>query len=228
MLKRLTRRRTLMLATVAALLVTAFAAVTQAQAATIYACVKKNGSAHIFNKKPKCAKHETALSWNTTGPAGKNGANGTNGSNGTNGTNGTNGAVAGYSAFEASAIVLDSSFQTVVEKSLPTGSFIVAASVELDGYAESAESYSEEECILSDTSSSKTVLEVTSYWGSPFFNVRAGEYLAQGAIPFHTALTTTAPSKLLVRCREVVGYGNSLEVEAANRSIVAVQTSANS
>ncbi|HEX8714205.1 MAG TPA: hypothetical protein VF706_01445 [Solirubrobacteraceae bacterium] len=80
-----------MLVTTAALLVAALAATSQAQAATVYACVKKNGSARIFTKKPKCKKGESALSWSNVGAAGKNGANGANGTNGSNGKDGTNG-----------------------------------------------------------------------------------------------------------------------------------------
>ena len=85
------RRGTALLIVCAAIVVAVLAASPQAGASTLYACVKKNGSAHIYAKKPKCKKHEKKLSWNTEGPAGKNGLNGTNGSNGTNGKNGTNG-----------------------------------------------------------------------------------------------------------------------------------------
>jgi hypothetical protein len=77
-------------AAIIALLVT-LAVASQATAATYYACVKKNGSARVFTKKPKCKKGESKLSWNSPGPAGKNGVNGVNGVNGKNGTNGTNG-----------------------------------------------------------------------------------------------------------------------------------------
>jgi hypothetical protein len=87
------RRGTFALAAVASLLVAAFAAVPAAQASTLYACVTKSGTAHVFTKKPKkCkSKKEKLVSWNTTGPAGKNGANGTNGTSGTNGKEGAAG-----------------------------------------------------------------------------------------------------------------------------------------
>lgn len=88
---RITRRATAVVVAAGALLLAALAAAPQASAATLYACVKKNGSAHIYAKKPKCRKHETKLSWNTEGAAGKNGLSGTNGKNGANGTNGTSG-----------------------------------------------------------------------------------------------------------------------------------------
>jgi hypothetical protein len=87
------RRVTAAILAAGALLLAAFAIAPTAGAATLYACVKKNGTAHIYAKKPKCKKHESKLSWNTEGAAGRNGSNGLNGLNGvgTNGTNGTNG-----------------------------------------------------------------------------------------------------------------------------------------
>jgi hypothetical protein len=85
------RRGALALAVTTAVLVGGLAVVGQAGATSLYACVKKNGSARLFNKKPKCKKGETKLTWNSPGPAGSGGTNGTNGKNGTNGTNGTNG-----------------------------------------------------------------------------------------------------------------------------------------
>ncbi|HST33188.1 MAG TPA: hypothetical protein VLJ80_06665 [Solirubrobacteraceae bacterium] len=72
----------------------ALATASQAGAATYYACVKKNGSAHIYSSKPKCKRGESKLSWNNVGPAGKNGsgANGANGANGKEGPKGETGA----------------------------------------------------------------------------------------------------------------------------------------
>lgn len=87
----ITRRGILMVAAAAVSLFASLAAASQAGAATYYACVKKNGSAHIYTKKPKCKKGESKLSWNNVGPAGRNGANGANGKNGANGANGING-----------------------------------------------------------------------------------------------------------------------------------------
>jgi hypothetical protein len=86
-----TRRGLSAFVVIAALLFAALAATSQASASTLYACVKKNGSARVFSKKPKCKKGETKLSWNNEGAAGKNGLNGNNGLNGLNGTNGTSG-----------------------------------------------------------------------------------------------------------------------------------------
>jgi hypothetical protein len=87
-----TRRGAVALAAAGALLLATFAATPRADAATLYACVKKKGgTVHVFTKKPKCKRGESKLSWNTQGVAGNNGANGANGAAGKNGTNGTNG-----------------------------------------------------------------------------------------------------------------------------------------
>jgi|GEM_PF-3121847 len=91
MSKSINRRGIVVLVTVGALLVAALAVTSQAQASTLYACVKKNGTARVFTKKPKCKKGESKLSWGNVGPGGKNGAGGANGANGKNGTNGTEG-----------------------------------------------------------------------------------------------------------------------------------------
>jgi hypothetical protein len=88
----ITRRGIAVLVAAMFSLFAALAMASQAGAATYYACVKKNGSAHIFTKKPKCKRGESKLSWNSPGPAGRNGLNGASGKNGTNGTNGINGA----------------------------------------------------------------------------------------------------------------------------------------
>jgi len=85
------RRGAALLALAGGLLLLAVAGAPAASAGTLYACAKKNGSARIFTKKPKCKRGETKLLWNKEGPAGRNGANGANGTNGTNGANGTAG-----------------------------------------------------------------------------------------------------------------------------------------
>jgi Collagen triple helix repeat (20 copies) len=96
------QRSTAILCAAGTLLAASLAAAPQADAAALYACVKKNGTARIFKKKPKCRKGETKLSWNVGGPAGKNGANGSNGSNGSNGPNGKEG-IAGKEGKEGTA-----------------------------------------------------------------------------------------------------------------------------
>jgi hypothetical protein len=87
------RRAVAVLTALGALLLAAFAAAPQAEASTIYACVKKkSGTARFVTKKTKCKKGETKVSWNTEGLAGKNGANGTNGATGKEGTAGKEGS----------------------------------------------------------------------------------------------------------------------------------------
>jgi hypothetical protein len=87
------RRGTAVLGTAGALLLAVLAIAPQANAATIYACVKnKAGTARVFTKKPKCKRGETRLSWNTTGPAGLNGTNGVGGGAGKDGPAGGEGA----------------------------------------------------------------------------------------------------------------------------------------
>jgi len=88
----ITRRGTPLVAAAIISLLAMLAIAPQAGATTYYACVKKNGAAHIYTKKPKCRRGESKLSWNSRGPAGRNGKNGANGANGKNGANGANGA----------------------------------------------------------------------------------------------------------------------------------------
>jgi hypothetical protein len=68
-------------------------------AAVIHGCyTKKTGSLRVLPRGRTCARSESAIAWNQTGPigprgfAGPAGIPGTNGTNGKNGTNGANGA----------------------------------------------------------------------------------------------------------------------------------------
>jgi hypothetical protein len=75
-----------------ALVLPAVAIVPQANAATIYACVKKGtGSARFTSKRAKCRKGETRLSWNSLGPAGPAGSRGAPGAQGAPGSLGAAG-----------------------------------------------------------------------------------------------------------------------------------------
>jgi hypothetical protein len=146
------------LTSTAALLTGALALAPPADASTLYACVKKNGNARIFHRKPRCSKRESLLSWNSPGPAGPNGLNGANGApgrdgaagrdgvngkdgangrDGTNGENGANGAVGGFATALAGGesvaytTATEGAPATILSKSLPAGNFIVAAKAEL-------------------------------------------------------------------------------------------------
>ena len=89
----ITRRGIATLAAAGSLLLVALAVAPHADAAEIFACVKKKGGAvRIVTKSTKCKKTEKKLTWNVIGPAGKKGADGKNGANGTSGTNGKEGA----------------------------------------------------------------------------------------------------------------------------------------
>jgi hypothetical protein len=88
----ITRRGMAVAATAGALLLAALAAAPAADAQTLYACVKKDGSAHVYTKKPKCKKHETKLSWGTAGQSGSNGVNGAQGLRGATGATGSGGS----------------------------------------------------------------------------------------------------------------------------------------
>src|ERR1700719_1074924 len=81
-------RRGLAVFAIGALLLAALVSASEAGASTLYACVKRDGTAHIYIKKPRCKKRETKLSWSSEGPAGRNGASGANGVNGKEGLQG--------------------------------------------------------------------------------------------------------------------------------------------
>lgn len=86
------RRAIVALSAAGALLVTALAAAPQAEAKTIYACVKKKGGAvRILSAKTKCKKGESNISWNTSGPAGAIGLPGVKGATGATGATGPTG-----------------------------------------------------------------------------------------------------------------------------------------
>src|SRR5882757_6581991 len=92
MSQSINRRALATLTSGAALMLSTVATAPQADAATLYACVKKNGNARVFTRRPKCKRHESRLSWNTSGPAGRNGLNAANGSPGAGGAAGRDGA----------------------------------------------------------------------------------------------------------------------------------------
>ena len=64
------RRATIVPTALTALLFGLLAMAPSTGAATLYACVKKSGDAHIYKKKPKCRKGQTRISWGSSGPSG--------------------------------------------------------------------------------------------------------------------------------------------------------------
>jgi hypothetical protein len=120
-----------MLVAAGALLLALLAAAPQAEAATIYACVKKsNGTARIVTKTTKCKKGETKLSWNTVGPAGKNGTNGTNGATGKEGSPGAEGKEGPSEVYEVelssgTSVLAKDTPATLTLSNLPPGAYAI-------------------------------------------------------------------------------------------------------
>jgi hypothetical protein len=142
----ITSRGVALIAAAAVSLLAAFAMASQADAATLYACVKKEGgSMRLVSQHAKCTKSERKVGWSTTGPAGKNGANGaagaggkngSNGSNGSNGNNGANGSALGLYAFKDGPVALASvaTEQTVATlANVPPGKYLFNAKAEVEG-----------------------------------------------------------------------------------------------
>jgi len=224
MSRPIARRGTFLLASTAALIVAAFAAVPAAQASTLYACVAKNGSAHLYAKKPK--KGEKLLSWNSAGingASGVNGAPGAPGAAGAKGANGANGAVAGYVVKQVGSVNITEEEHPIVSKSLPAGSYIVSAKVETSAAGKSA-GMMESRCELFDG----TTLD-ESQWisGLAEFGI-GGIFLASTTLPLETAVTLTKTTPMEVWCETQLNKATSGEMSAADAVLVAVQTSSNS
>jgi hypothetical protein len=231
------------LAATGALLLAAFAAAPQAEASTLYACVKKGGTVKVYTKAPKCKKHETKISWNSVGPAGKNG---TNGANGTNGTNGANGAVAGYSAVQSKGVAFtklesNQANTLILSKSLPAGSYIVNGGVTLtasqagkNGEGGSAlATYVDMSCTMADTPISGSAVSDTAFW-SGFTNIPVIVIaIGNTSLSFDMAVTTTTASTATITCTNILNNGSNTSPsvfteEASGGVITAVQTSSNS
>jgi hypothetical protein len=220
----ITRRGTIALAAATALMLAAFAA-PQADASTLYACVKKNGTARFVSKTVKCKKGEKRLSWNTEGPAGKNGANGTNGTNGTNGKDGApglNGAVAGYSVSQSGFINITAEQRLIVSKTLPAGHYLVSAKVETSAAGKSI-GLIETQCELFDGSPLDE-----SQWIGVTSEFIPGTFLASSTLPMQTVLDVTKPTAVQVWCETQLNKVTSGEVTASQGQLFAVQTGSNS
>lgn len=142
----ITSRGVALITAAAISLLAAFAMAAQADAATLYACVKKEGgSVRLVSQRAKCTKSERKVSWSMTGPAGKNGASGANGAagatgkngaNGGNGSNGTNGSTGALYAFKDGPVGLApvATEQTVATLSnIPAGKYLFNAKAEVEG-----------------------------------------------------------------------------------------------
>jgi hypothetical protein len=212
------RRGTAVLVAACALLVGSLSVAAAADASTLYACVKKNGTARVFTKKPKCKKGESKITWGSAGPAGKNGANGANGGagkdgangkNGENGANGADGAVAGYSASRESAVNILSgtigSPITVVTKKLPAGSYIVSAKTVIAASDTANGATWVAQCQLFDGTTS----DLANASGAIVTNFLF--HTGSATVPLGFALSTTTETTVTLACTHVwdtSGTGN--------------------
>jgi len=214
-----------------------------AGAATLYACVKKDGTAHLFGGKHKCHKGEHRLSWNLKGLAGANGSPGVNGLTGTPGASGkagapgVNGAVAGFSKVLSGGNVIltgseSSTPVTVLSLSLPAGSYILSAHVTLEFIESQAGGEAADECSLIDTpTGGGATVEDSEFYVAPI-NFAFIEFVALSNLPLQLAVSSpSAPSTVSIQCfveLQITPKGSTFKAEADTASIDAVQTSSNS
>jgi hypothetical protein len=139
------------------------------------------------------------------GVKGTNGVDGTKGTNGVNGANGTNGTIAPLSATKGlTPLPTASPPSTVVELTVPAGSYVVSAKTQLShtGAGDSVE------CVLK---AGATTLDQIAMKTLP----------ALAAIPasLQAVTTTTSPTQISVQCSVLVANG------AANfSSLIAIPT----
>jgi hypothetical protein len=216
------RRAVAALVATGALLLTAFAVASAAEASTLYACVKKSGTARVFTKKPKCKKGESKVSWNSEATAGKNGTNGTDGANGTNGTNGTNGAngaVATYFASSESETALAHEVEEVTlgSKTVPAGDYLVTAKIDIGAEGSTAGAIGVK-CQLVDGA----VLD-TNYLDAGLGTYGPGEFFSATPETLIGVLKSSSTSTIKIVCDWYFDVG-SAEIVAYDWDIGAVQT----
>ena len=169
-----------------------------APAASIYACQKKKGGTlRIVSSKTKCRKtSEKKISWNTTGPAGKNGANGTNGASGTNGaggkdgTNGAAGARGPSDAFFDSSDVtaLDGTNKVLATVSVPAGVYLVFAGATIQRGGTGGET----DCNIRQDGANINSMPYNVLQGSPSPNAYVGAVNGMSAVTLATAATLSS------------------------------------
>jgi hypothetical protein len=225
------------IAVLAASSLVALAAAPAASAATLYACVnKRTGAARVFTRKPSCRKHETRVSWNTQGPAGKTGVPGKNGTtgktgpsgkNGTNGTDGSNGAANGYyaSATEFAEFTGKTEF-TVLGEAVPAGSYIVSAKTVVSSSAKlSTRAASVCELLVGG------VVADTAGWDAGLVEESA-KWVGEATLSLDAAVTVKARTTLSLVCSDLSPDAspntNEQKVGAAFSQMVAGQTTQNS
>jgi hypothetical protein len=215
------RRSTAILLGCAVPLLAALAAAPQADAATIYACVKKtSGATRIVSRTARCKRGERRLSWSVAGPAGANGANGAAGANG---PGGANGAVAGFLARNAGPTPLSGKgLQVLVSKVLPPGSFVFNVKVFLTAHA-AAKSTALVECLILDApgTTAPTTGEPldAGAWGAVLEAGIPSEFNAYATLPFAAGFSSSVTTTLDLAC------AGSASITASFAQLTAIQTS---
>ncbi len=249
MLENRTGRVAATLGVVALLAACAMAAAGSAAATTLYACAnKKTGVAHVYAKKHKCKKNERQLSFNTrgvpgaqgatglTGATGAMGATGVHGTNGFDGAAGINGAAEGFSSELTGGHVNltstdESSPATVLTRTLPAGSFIIASSVELLFTETMAGAAAEAFCTLTDTPTGEGAkAESGGAFGAALDLPFAG-FVAIGDVPDEVAVSSPGHSSTITLACYLGSTSipsGTFHAEATAANLVAVQTASNS
>jgi hypothetical protein len=218
------RRALVLLAAIAAASVALLGAVESAQASTLYACVKKNGTARLFASKPRCRHGEKRLSWNTEGvrgPRGSNGKTGKDGANGKDGTNGTNGAAGGFSAsVETLRPFTEAAEVTIVSKTLPAGSYIISGKTEVSAFANQKQAFGAG-CELFDGGT----LDMSAFY-APLVELNSKLFVGTNTLALEAAATLKSPTTVSLRCSDRSG-DKELGIEAGFSQLVAIQTAVN-
>jgi hypothetical protein len=160
-----------------------------------------------------------------TGKTGATGRTGATGYTGKTGANGANGAVAGFYTQQGGTPIYITGNgagnpATISQKALPTGNFLVNATVQVDMNAAST-GYGSVSCTLVDGSSTQSET-FTSSLGA----LSAGSFGASGSIPLSIAVSSpAAASTATVNCMTLAGSATDLSIDAVNAAISAVQTS---
>jgi hypothetical protein len=231
-------RRSAAVATMTLALMAIAAGVTFAASSSkqITVCFRHKGGA--LYKAKSCAKHDSKLTWNATGPqgsAGMNGSNGTNGTNGTggsngiNGTNGTNGTVTGYytqwNTGDPTISLPNDTVETVTSMQLPAGNYIATATagIHAETTTQTPPLTAGADCYIQAASTSSP----GSQWASPLGQTSvSGTYLANGTVTATTSLELTTTTTVDLKCYSTEWDG-TFTVDASNWSMNAVQTSSN-
>jgi hypothetical protein len=152
----------------------------------IHGCYNRhNGALRVIDTtaRQRCRRRESELDWDEIGPpgprggggkAGKNGTNGKNGVNGKNGTNGTPGAPGvsnAYTGGQSGSVGLSSTPTGVLALSVPSGDYVVTASVKLTNADASGGATEQATCQLKNVSSAGS--EATASAAIPFTSAPA-------------------------------------------------------